>query len=114
MITIEKMKEFGANTEKGLERCMKNESFYIRMLNLALTDTSGPDKLRKAMEEKNVQAAFEAAHALKGVYGNLSLDPLFDPIVKMTEIFRAGSFEGAEPLYEAFSAKYAEFLKLAE
>ena len=33
-------------------------------------------------------AAFEAAHALKGVLGNLSLTSIYAPIVEITELLR--------------------------
>ena len=28
MLTIEKLKEYGANVEEGLARCLNNEAFY--------------------------------------------------------------------------------------
>lgn len=36
-----------------------------------------------------MNAAFEAAHALKGITGNLALVPLYEPIVEITELLRA-------------------------
>ena len=42
------------------------------------------DKLREF-------GAFESAHALKGMYSNLSLTPLTAPISEMTELLRAGT-----------------------
>jgi HPt (histidine-containing phosphotransfer) domain-containing protein len=36
-----------------------------------------------------LQAAFEAAHALKGVLGNLSLTDMFDKCSEITELLRA-------------------------
>ena len=36
-----------------------------------------------------LDAAFESAHALKGVAGNLSLTPLYEPLVSITELLRA-------------------------
>ena len=38
MLTIEKLKEFGANTEDGVGRCMGNESFYIMLVSSILND----------------------------------------------------------------------------
>ena len=32
--------------------------------------------------------AFDAAHALKGVLGNLSLTPIYTPVAEITELFR--------------------------
>ena len=112
MITMEKLREYGADTESGLARCLGREDFYLRLVGKALEDTEGPEKLRLAMESKDIRAGFEAAHSLKGVYGNLSLTPLLTPVSELTEIFRAGSFEGAEGNYAAFSEKLSELQKL--
>ena len=38
--------------------------------------------------DKIEKAAFEAAHALKGVLGNLSLTSIYAPIVEITELLR--------------------------
>ena len=37
---------------------------------------------------RGAHAAFEAAHALKGVLGNLSLTSIYAPIVEITELLR--------------------------
>ena len=37
----------------------------------------------------DLDAAFEAAHALKGVLGNLSLTPAYEKVSEMTELLRA-------------------------
>ena len=87
MLTIEMLKEFGANTEEGLGRCMNNEAFYLRMVGMGLDDKNF-DTLKAAVEAGNVKEAFEAAHALKGVMGNLSLTPIYTPLSELTEMLR--------------------------
>ena len=47
------------------------------------------DRLAQAVVAQDKQAAFEAAHDLKGVLGNLSLTPIYDPVSQMTEQLRA-------------------------
>ena len=88
MLTVDKLREYGANVEEGLSRCLGKEDFYIRLVNMALQDP-GFGNLKTAVETGNMDAAFEAAHALKGVLGNLSLTPLFTPTSEMTELLRA-------------------------
>lgn len=114
MITLEKLQGYGADVQSGLSRCMGREDFYLRLINKSLEDTSVTEKLRAAMEAGDIKAGFEAAHALKGVYGNLSLTPVFEPVSELTEILRAGSFEGAPEKYALFLEKYQELLKLAD
>ena len=107
MLTLDALKTYGANVNEGMTRCMNNEQFYFRMIGLVLKDTS-VEKLEKALTEQDLTAAFEAAHALKGVVGNLALDPIYQPATELTELLRAGK-EGDYAAYlaqikEAFSA----------
>ncbi|MCR4622467.1 MAG: Hpt domain-containing protein [Clostridiales bacterium] len=87
MMTIEALKNYGANTQEGLARCMNNESFYIRLVGMGLNDANF-GKLKEAAAAGNVKEAFEAAHALKGVTGNLALTPIFMPVSELTELLR--------------------------
>ena len=76
MLTIEKLKEFGADTEDGLRRCINME--------------------------------------VKGVYSNLSLTPLVDPIVKMTELLRAGTQTDHSPLMGEAKGAFERLKALSE
>lgn len=88
MLTIAQLEEFGVNTKEGLTRCMNNEKFYFRMLKMGLGNDSF-EKLESALAAGNLEDAFEAAHALKGVLGNLALTPIYKPLAEMTEMLRA-------------------------
>ena len=88
MLTIESLRNFGADTAQGLGRCMNNEAFYLRLVNMGLDDANF-GRLEAAVQNGDRKAAFEAAHALKGVLGNLSLTPLYEPVSEMTELLRA-------------------------
>ncbi len=90
MITIEALKEYGADTQEGLTRCMNNEEFYIMLVNKTLEDNR-LGQLEQQINNGDLEAAFETAHALKGVYSNLSLDPLTKPISEITELLRVRS-----------------------
>ena len=114
VITLDTLRAFGADVDSGLARCMNNEAFYIRMVKLALSDPSGIEKLGAALAAKDVRSAFEAAHSLKGVYANLSLTPVFEPVSALTEIARAGSLDGTDELFGKFKEKYAELEALAD
>ena len=88
MLTIEALKEYGANVEEGLGRCLGNEAFYFRFITMAVGDANF-ERLRDAAAAGDFEAAFESAHALKGVLGNLSLTPLYDAVSAATELLRA-------------------------
>ena len=88
MLTIEGLKDYGADIDEGLKRCVNNQAFYLKMVEKAAGDqTSG--KLTAAIEAGQLDEAFEAAHALKGSTGNLALTPLYEPILAITELLRA-------------------------
>ena len=87
-MTIDELKAYGANITEGLQRCMNNESFYFRLVKMIPGDPNC-QKLYDAMEDGDLDAAFAAAHALKGSTGNLSLTPIFAPVCEITELLRA-------------------------
>ena len=87
MMTIESLKKYGADVETGLARCMGQEAFYLRFVRMMLDDKNF-SQLSKAVEQGDPKAAFEAAHALKGVAGNLSLTPIFEPVSELTDVLR--------------------------
>ncbi|MCR4891198.1 MAG: Hpt domain-containing protein [Lachnospiraceae bacterium] len=87
MLTVEALTDFGANTEEGLKRCFGNKDFYLKLVARVPNEASF-DQLSEAIEQNNLEEAFEKAHALKGVLGNLSLTPIFTPTSELTELLR--------------------------
>ncbi|MCR4632970.1 MAG: Hpt domain-containing protein [Erysipelotrichaceae bacterium] len=67
---------------------MNMEDFYLRMVSMVVKEQSFSD-LEKAIGDNGLEAAFRAAHALKGVTGNLSLTPLYNKVAEITELLRA-------------------------
>ena len=90
MLTIEALKALGARTDEGLARCMNNESFYLRRVGMVLADRNF-DALKQAAATGDTTAAFEAAHALKGAVGNVSLTQIYEPVSQLTELLRGKS-----------------------
>ncbi|MCR5149251.1 MAG: Hpt domain-containing protein [Eubacterium sp.] len=88
MITVNALKEYGANVEEGLSRCMGNEALYLKLAAIIPGDKNF-QTLEESLAAGNLDSAFESALALKGATGNLSLTPLYDPLVKITELLRA-------------------------
>ncbi|WP_051197964.1 MULTISPECIES: Hpt domain-containing protein [unclassified Butyrivibrio] len=98
-MTIDSLRAFGANVDEGLERCMGMEDFYIEMIELGISDERFED-LGTCLQEENLDGAFEAVHALKGVIGNLSLTPLYETINELTEHLRSRDKMDYKPLYD--------------
>ena len=87
-MTIDDLKAYGANTAEGLTRCLNNESFYLRLVKMIPGDANF-QKLYDAVDNGDLAAAFDAAHAIKGSTGNLALTPILAPISEITELLRA-------------------------
>ena len=112
-MTIEKLKAYGANTDEGLARCLNDEGFYLMLVGSALTDEQ-IQQLRSQIEAGDLAAAFETAHALKGVYANLSLTPLYEAVFQLTEHLRAREEMDYTPLVDKLSARMKELIELGE
>ena len=87
-MNIETLKNFGANTDEGLARCFGMEDFYLKLV-MTVPDEGNFDRLAEAIRANDLDTAFECAHALKGVLGNLSLTPIYDPVSEMTDQLRS-------------------------
>ena len=111
-MTIDSLREFGANVDEGLERCMGMEDFYIEMIELGLADERFDD-LGPLLKEGNLDDAFEVVHALKGVIGNLALAPLYSTICEITEHLRSRENIDYSPIYEKLISQRNEILKLS-
>ncbi len=88
MLTLDKMKELGIDPTEGLTRCMNNEVFFFKMITMAVSNDYF-ETLGESLKKNDLDNAFEAAHALKGVIGNLALQPIYEPLAEMTELLRA-------------------------
>ena len=113
MLSIDALKELGVNTEDGLKRCMNNESFYFRLIGMGLKDQNF-GRLKEAVEAGDMKAAFEAAHALKGVLANLSLTNISDPVSEITELLRAKADMDYKPLMEKIMAEQEKLTALLD
>ena len=109
MITVEKLKAFGANTEEGLSRCLNNEAFYLRLVGKFI-ENNAYNALKDALSRDDLDAAFTEAHSLKGVLGNLSLTPLYQVIVEMTELLRARTKMDYTPMLRKYEALFNQLI----
>ena len=87
-----------------LERFLGDEDFYEKCLIEMLGDSSFRE-LGEALEQKNVKAAFESAHTLKGLAANMGLDSMLDIVVELVEPLRNGMIDGLSPTYERLIAE---------
>lgn len=112
MITMEALNTFGAKTEEGLARCLGEESFYLALVDSAITDEQ-IKLLAEQISQGKLDEAFKTAHALKGIYANLSLTPLLEIIIGLTEDLRARKQMDYTPLTDKLLSTMQELMELA-
>ena len=110
-MTLDDLIAYGANVEEGLGRCMNNEEFYLRLVEKMKADENF-DTLQKAVEDGQLNDAFEAAHALKGALGNLAITPLYEPLNEITELLRVEADVDYAPLLARIADAHERFLAL--
>lgn len=97
MDILEELRELGVDIDEALERFMKNEGLYKRML-AKLPSNIDNLKILPFIEAGDNQTALSNAHTLKGVTGNLSLTPLYKAYTEIVALFRAGKPQEAKAL----------------
>ena len=82
-------------------------------IGMALKD-SRFDTLGEKIAGGDLQAAFEEAHALKGVLGNLSLTPLYESVAEITELLRSRTEMDYTPMLETIMQQQETLEKICE
>ena len=105
------VKEFyaaiGGNYNDALQRLM-NDALIYRFLMKFPADKSF-EQLKTALDDQDVEAAFSAAHTLKGVTLNLAFDRLAKASVVLTDALRAENREAYS--FDDFGAMFADVEK---
>jgi HPt (histidine-containing phosphotransfer) domain-containing protein len=95
----------GIDPDSAIERFMGNEGLYFKFL-FRFTSDENYRKLCDSIDSGDCKSAFEAAHTLKGVCGNLSLKALEQRIREQVEYLRSGEFEKAKSLMDSVKEEY--------
>lgn len=79
--------DYGADYRTTMARFVGNKAMYLHFLDLLFQDEN-LDKLISSLDSGDLTPAFEAAHTLKGVTGNLGLTPLYESVCRIVEPLR--------------------------
>ena len=97
---------YGVDYNATLRRFAGNMALYLRVLGMLPNDKS-LEKLGAAIDSGDLDNAFEAAHTLKGVAGNLGLPPLLEAVHTIVEPLREREERSDyAQLYTAVQAEY--------
>lgn len=104
---LQVLRAAGINTEELLSRLMGSEALLERLLGKFLAD-DGLDRLVAASRADDPAEGLAAAHAIKGMSGNLSMTRIFDITSRQCELIRADDWEGAKALVPELVDAYDE------
>lgn len=95
--TKKRLIEGGVDVEGALERMLGSETLLLSLLKKFVKD-GNYEKWLISMDARDHEGAVEAAHALKGISGNLSITELYRLFSKQVEELRAGRWEEAQAM----------------
>jgi HPt (histidine-containing phosphotransfer) domain-containing protein len=107
----EKLKKAGVNYDEGLGRFAGKVPLYEKYI-LKFLDDPSFSQLREAMERQDYEAAFQCAHTLKGVSGNLSFNVFYRHLSEFVELLRGGAdIQAARAAFPALEREMARLLE---
>lgn len=113
-LLTDRLAAYGCSIDAAMGRFLHNEEFYAVCYEKFLADKSFAG-LGKSLGAGDVQAAFEAAHELKGVSANMGITPVYDLLAELVEELRAGNIPSdAMITYQRLMAMRGELQTLAE
>ena len=106
-----KLSKAGIDANEGIKRFNNKADVYEKFL-MCFPEDMNFQRMCKAIEEGDVKEAFQCAHALKGMAGNISLTRLHNDLLPLVEELRSDSLEKADELLEPVRADYEEVIKV--
>lgn len=100
--------EAGIDYDGGVAR-LGDAGFYEKMLARVPEDPSF-DQMMAGFAANDVHAAFEGAHALKGVSGNLNLADVSNAVVPLVEALRSDDLAKAKTLLPPVESAHRRLL----
>ena len=82
MLTMDALKEYGADTQAGLARCLNDEALYLGLVEMLMNDQRFED-MCMVTEALSIRHALHEAYALWETASGLALRPLADQLEQM-------------------------------
>ncbi|MEG1869477.1 MAG: Hpt domain-containing protein [Oscillospiraceae bacterium] len=97
-IMLEKLKDYGADVDGAMGRFLDDIPLYKTCF-LAFLNDEAFINLGIALIAKDYKNAFEYAHTLKGITGNMGLTPLYQLICSIVEALRSNEYSDLQASY---------------
>ena len=85
----------GVNVSKGIKTWQNHNAYYIALLSFSSNYKSAASRLEQLIETANFKEAYQLAHTLKGVAGNLSAVTIYDIVTKISVALKDNRIESA-------------------
>ncbi|MGN0169955.1 MAG: Hpt domain-containing protein [Lachnospiraceae bacterium] len=112
-LLAETLAAYGADVDGVMDRFLDDEELLISCLDEFIEENEIP-RLKECLDRKDYKGAFEVAHAMKGVTGNLGLTPLYTAVCELVESLRAQEYTHVEKQYEDVKNRREEFVSAYE
>lgn len=99
MSLMEELEALGVNTREAEARLGGNVSLYERML-VKFADMMKKSIVSPEFANEDYDEITEAAHAIKGASGNLSITPVYEAYSEIVRLLRAQQPEEAKAIME--------------
>lgn len=99
------------NVSEAIDRLAGDEELYLKCLDEFLTDQTMAE-LDAAIETREWNDAFTAAHAMKGLAGNMGFIPLFQSTASLVVAIRKGKMNDIGAIYHEVLNNYKEIIQI--
>lgn len=113
MSMLEELNALGVNTEEGLRRLNGNAPFYERMLG-KFPDMMKSSAVSPDFDGTDYAGTLDAAHAVKGVAGNLSITPIYEAYSEIVRLLREAKPEEARDVLKKVMPAQAAIISCIE
>lgn len=105
--TYRMLAEWGCDIDTARERFMLDDDLYENCLKIFAEDSNFV-ALDSYIKNSMYQQAFECAHTLKGVAGNLGLTPIYRVTSDIVEDLRKTKYDRLQNLYKILVQEYEQ------
>ena len=110
---VERLIAWGCDIPGALPRFLNNRDFYCRLL-AEVPEEGSFAKLGTCLAAGDAKAAFDEAHALKGVLGNMGLTPMYGEVCAIVEPLRGGTLAGTREHYDRLMEYKARLISILQ
>ena len=107
---LEELQKLNVDVEISLERFLGNADMYIGFIKEFPSDKS-IYTIENYLDEEKWEHAFEIAHTLKGVTGNLGMTTMFEDFSKMCVAYRKNDYTEMKTIYNKIKNDYTDMCK---